>query len=748
MTDTEQSSPSLASVAVFTATTFLGASLVFLVQPLVTKRLLPLLGGTPAVWNTSMVFFQAALLLGYGYTHVATTQLRARRQIPFHLLVLMLPAAVLPIALPDGWEPPTSLNPVVWLLFVLLVMVGLPFFAVSTTSPLLQQWFSLIGHRRSHDPYFLYAAGNVGSVLGLLAYPFLIEARLSLDDQARLWAGLYAIFVVGCIICALTVRRRTQNFSAVPESRSQRVSEAVPSREPVAKPTWKQRGLWVLLAAIPSSLTIGVSTQVSVDIASIPLFWVVPLTVYLLTFIVTFSPVAGRWLTPRRADWLFPPAAGLLAGLSVITEPGLRFSIAAHLGVLLLVGLVCHGRLAEQRPATNRLTEFYLCLAIGGVLGGIFNAIVVPLVFSSIVEMALVVVVALLVRPVGWKPQSTAQWALEGTLAIAIVVACVVNAEWLAESNVLANFSIGRAIALGVLGSVILWTRPLLATALIAALFVIGARPADGTIERHRSFFAAVEVVQTDGRNEISNGTTLHGSQWIDEPRRRIATTYYHRAGPVGEVFTRLQGDPRRQKVALVGLGAGTLASYAEAGERFDFFEIDPDVVRTAENKERFTYLADARSRGADISVTIGDARLTLAKSEPKSFGVIVLDAFSSDAIPVHLLTTEAVEMYANRLSDDGVLLIHISNRYLTLEPVVAAVAREAGLVGLVRNQSAITDEQTADGAAESDWIILTRRADVVQQFRVGEWRDLEGRPDIRAWTDEFSNVQSVLTLD
>ena len=754
-----------AVLALFTATSFLGAVLVFLVQPMVSKRLLPLLGGTPAVWNTSMVFFQGALLLGYGYTHLATTRLRSRAQVVVHLVVLLVPLVALPIALPSGWTPPASVPPAVWLLFVLTVMAGLPYFAVATTSPLLQRWFSLVGHRQSGDPYFLYAAGNVGSVIGLLSYPLFVEANFTLRGQARLWASLYALFVLFCALCALVARRMSEPTplltGLVPDVLAvEPISDGAVAALTAEKVSWKTRGRWLLLAAIPSSLTIGVTTTVSVDIAAIPLFWVVPLTVYLLTFIAAFGRRSGRLLRPSRIDVLFPAVVGGLAGLATISDPSLRVLITAHVAVLAVGGLLCHGRLAQERPHPSRLTEFYLCLALGGVLGGIFNAIIAPQIFSSIVEEALILSLALLVRPRRWfgsRPTSGArakpgvrQTLVGVELAVGMVLAGLIVSQ---RDRLAGNWHlVGRvatvSVVVGVGIGVVFWARPVLCALCIAGLFANSLRAGSTTLLRERSFYAAFEVDDTEGRHELLNGTTLHGSQWVDPAKRRIATTYYHRFGPIGQVMSALAGDSRRRRVGVVGLGSGTLASYAERGEQFDFYEIDSAVRHAAEDPALFTYLIDARARGANVRVRIGDARLTLAHTADGTHGLLVLDAFSSDAIPVHLLTDEAVGLYLRKLTPGGLLAVHISNRYVDLQPVVAAIAADLHLSALVRNDNSAAPQQAEEGGSESDWIVLSRRSASLEVVRkLPGWHKLEQTRRVRAWTDEYSNVRSVLSF-
>jgi hypothetical protein len=698
---------STSHLILFTATLFLGSTLLFLVEPMVGKMILPRFGGVPAVWNTCMVFFQAALLAGYAYSHAATTWLGRRRQGALHLALLMLPFVVLPVALPPEWSPPGDANPIGPLLGVLFVAVGLPFFVVATSAPLLQKWFADSDPTRSRNPYVLYAASNAGSMLALLAYPALIEPVLTLRTQSLLWAGGYLFFVILMAACAVILWR-----SAVPASKETSATEQgrTPPRR-VPAPLWarvRTRLHWVALAFVPSSLMLGVTTYFSTDIAPVPLLWVVPLALYLLSFMIAFS----RSAPPLYRLWVFmlPPLLILLAIVMVSDPLPMSVLIPLHLATFFVAALVCHAELARCRPAAELLTEFFLWLSVGGVLGGCFNALVAPLVFSSILEYRLALLFAALLLPP----------LLSGTPAP--------QARWL---NRLAPAGLAAVVA-----AIFAWPT--------------WSRDVDrGLVHRERSFFGVLRVLRgTDGRtNTFVHGNVRHGIQLrsADPRQRRLPMVYYFPTGPAGQVFQEFHGPRAKGKVGLIGLGIGSLASYAEAGQEFTFFEIDPAVERLARDIDSFTYLVDAEARGARVRVVLGDARLTLRREPEASFDMIVLDAFSGDAIPTHLLTREAMQVYLNKLNERGILLLHITNDYLDLRPVLADQATAAGLFALVQEDSRLSSEELRRGKVPSTWAVMARRKeDLGKLTEDTRWQRLSRRDGSSAWTDDFSNILQV----
>ena len=721
-------------VALFVTTTFLGASLLFLVQPMVAKMLLPRLGGTPDVWNTAMVFFQGILLAGYAYAHFSTARLGLRRQPIVQLVVLLVPLALLPVAVPAGWEPPTGMAPALWTLFALAVAVGAPFFVLSTSSPTLQRWFSVTDHPAAHDPYFLYAAGNVGSLLALVGYPLLIEPRFGLEDQARLWSIGYVVFVVACGACVVALsRRRAPEPVVSPEGLVESVEAEAP---PVG---WARRGRWVLYAFIPSALMLGVTRHISTDIAAVPLLWVIPLALYLISFIVAFGRDASRVVrgTSRAVRLLIIP----LALTFIASFASVWVVLLPHLTLFFLIALLAHGRLAMDRPEPRRLTEFYLWISVGGVLGGIACALVAPLVFDSVAEYPLILGLALVLRTPTADEASgkarpawlTALYAL--TLTLLVAVALVIQHTAGDGSGISPPMVVLGVAALVVfVGARTKGSFAAGMTLILAATIFISPLP---VLHAERTFFGVHRVLRDDeGRHLLANGTTTHGMQ--DPAHPGDALGYYHREGPIGQYLTSLDpaGPPR--DLAVIGLGSGALAAYGRGEDSFTFYEIDPAVAAIASNPDYFTYLTDTPS---SHEIVLGDGRLSLARSEDTDYDVIVLDAFSSDAVPVHLLTLEAVEEYVDHLAPDGVLAFHVSNRYFDLAPAVHRVGTELGLTGLIATDQPPAAE-SADGHLSSQWVFLSPSPEALAEMadRPG-WYDLAVVGSAPLWTDSFSDL-------
>ena len=712
-------------VWLFATASFCGAALVFLVQPMVAKMILPRLGGTPAVWNTSLVFFQALLLAGYAYAHLSFRVLGARRQPILHMAILLLPLAVLPVALPEWTVPNTEIE--LWVLGLLAAAAGAPYFAVASAGPLLQRWFSTTDDPDAGDPYFLYAAGNAGSVAGLLAYPFLLESNLPLGAQSLLWAVGYVLFVALAGACAVTLyrARRGQRFA----------TPAAPLPTPLSL---KTRLRWVGLAFLPSSLLLGSTTYLSTDVAAVPLLWVVPLALYLGTFILAFSrstlPFASwfqRWL----------PLLVLPAALAVPFHLGQNAFLAflIHLTALFAVGSAAHSRLAEERPPVDRLTEFYLLISLGGVAGGLFNALLAPILFDALLEYPLVLVMSLLAAKLPPPMARRVMGLLVGMAPAALAfLALGAGASLLVKSDVLGTWTPVLAIAL-LAGAGAVFRRALPLTRLLLVLLSIYVallpllRPA---LHTERTFFGTHRVESTGDWHLLTHGNTLHGAQIRDPALEEEPATYYHREGPAGDIMATRSG---RHRLAFVGLGTGALAAYAEAGQSVTFFEIDPAVVRIAQDTALFSYLH--RSRG-DVRIVLGDGRRALALEPPESFDLIVLDAFSSDAIPVHLLTLEAVQMYLERLRPDGLLAFHVSNRYVDLEAVLGRTARTLELEGRVRY-----DEGDGTRARMgSRWVVLAESVEALGPLSADQrWTGLRVEERGGVWTDDYSNILRAL---
>lgn len=727
---------SRALVVMFGATLFLSAFLMFLIEPMIARMVLPLLGGAASVWNTCLVFFQGMLLCGYAYAHGATTLLGPRRHAAVHVLVVLAPLLLLPVALSPGTPPPTD-NPAGWLLVTLLTSIGLPFFALSTSAAVLQKWYSATDDAGARDPYFLYAASNLGSFAALVAYPLFVERTLRLQLQAQWWTAGYALLALMTLACAIVVWRGAGQAA----SKSAAVVEVAPAETL----TWARRARWTVLAFVPSSLLLAVTSYMSTDVASVPLLWMVPLCVYLGTFIVAFSPSAAP---ARRVASRLMPMAVIALALVLIAQMNQPVSVVIplHLLVFAVIALACHGDLAQDRPAPSRLTEFYFWISLGGMLGGLFNALLAPVLFTSIVEYPLVLVVACLVRRVAATPSGRSTWVWDAGW-VGVVFA-------LAAASVLINGRLGSASRFLILGAALpallafsQQRRPIRFAGCVAALLVSGAlvqSPFGHAVFAERTFFGVYRVRVDERLNYrfMFHGPTLHGMQSSIEARRTASLSYFHEAGPIGQVFATVPVAASTPEVGVVGLGVGSLASYAGPAQRWVFYEIDPAVERVARDPAYFSYLRDCGTR---CEVVIGDARVSLGRARPGQFGLIVLDAFSSDAIPIHLLTREALTVYLSRLAPGGVIALHISNHHLSLSPVLGRLAQAQGLSALWQREPA-TAGSLADGKFPSEWMVLARDpADFGALARDPRWIPPVVQAATPLWSDDFSNILSVL---
>jgi len=809
------SSPAISSptengtiLPIFAATIFTSATILFLVQPMVGKILLPYLGGTPAVWNTCMLFFQALLLAGYSYSHWSTSRLSPQMQVKVHMAVLGLALLVLLLfrfdiePLAKGiLPPPTERNPIAWLLAVLLVAAGLPFFAVSTSAPLIQRWFSKTPHPQAQDPYFLYAASNLGSMLALVGYPFVVEPNLTLEMQRWVWLAGFTLLAVLTITCGYTMLR----FAASNDESLAVENQATPDTE-TPELTWGQRLRWVMLAAVPSSLMLGATTYMTTDIAAIPLLWIPPLALYLLSFILVFSRMPS--FVVSAFNILLPLTAMLLIFMLVtgIRPPNILLSIGVHLLVLFVAAMACHGLLARERPAPKYLTEFYLWMSAGGVLGGIFNGLVAPLAFYGLAEYPIALLAACaLCSATGTQVAETAgtrraEWGLVllsliGSLILfwlrsldveipsysiwseyylfGAVVAGIL--AWLVVSHLsgqlqfatMMDMMLPLCIGVLVLGLLTGTFSDMLFTSLktkiadkfglsfsqVQSILALGVpliicftfvdRPVrlalgagavilastlyhshdSGMITQRRGFFGVLQVESRmeDGMaaRRLEHGTTLHGMQfmesgWMDEP-----LTYYHRSGPIGQIVkqcfdgkvkdTGADGKPieRLPRLGVIGLGTGSMAAYAKPDQEMTFFDIDPMVRSFSFDGANlyFGYVASAKKRGAKLDIRMGDARIRMANEPDGHYDLIVVDAFSSDAIPVHLITLEALRIYINKLTPQGIVAFHVSNRYLDLVPVLANLAKNENLE--IRYNS--DNRENWSGKTASSWVALSK---------------------------------------
>lgn len=723
-------------IPLFAGTLFISASLLFWIQPLFAKLTMPLLGGTPAVWTTAMVFFQATLLAAYGYAHWLSRSLPMRGQFHVHAGVLALACICLPLAV--RWKFDPSGQPIVQYLGVLAGSIGLPFFAVAATAPLLQRWFSRAGHGSSNDPYYLYGASNLGSAIALAAFPFVLEPTLRLAQQSAIWTMGYGIVSVLILCCGYVAITRAGDEPAA----------AATTRPVGASVGWRKRCRWILLAAVPSSLMLGVTTHISTDLAPIPLLWVVPLALYLLTFVIAFSRRGERALAlaDQVAPYIIIP--GLMLGVVVLQVVGL--SIATNLVLFFLLALICHGVLAKSRPPVEHLTEFYFLLSLGGVLGGLFNAVVAPLAFNGVYEYRIAIVLAVALRP-GPDGASRGLGPRDVLLPLGLLAAVypVIGFRLFEGLGSLGMTAFWSLIALTGFLVFACKDRPLrfgLAVAVLIAVLAGASSSLDGeTLARQRSFFSVYRVAQVDdgAYRTLASGTTLHGVQATAPAESRLPLSYYSKDGPVGQVFAGLRRRGKIEQVGIIGLGAGASLCYAEPGQRWAVFEIDPAVVSIARNTRYFTYWSQCFDAQRS-HLRLGDARLTIRDEPAAGFDVLMVDAYNSDSVPVHLLTREALALYLSKMRPQGVIALHISNRHLDLARVVAALAADAGIKGYIQHYAPGPAAHKKD--QYSVWVVLAGPGQTVGFLDSDpRWKPLMDVKSPVLWTDDYSNVVSIL---
>ena len=725
---------------VYTSAIFVSALLLFSVQPLFTKMVLPRLGGSPAVWSVAMVFFQSLLLAGYAYAHYLM-QIR-NRMIPVavHLVLLVVALLTLPLSIAGGWgEPPTS-GYAFWLLGLFAVSIGLPFFALAANNPLLQAWFVRTGHPNGPDPYFLYASSNIGSFLALLSYPVLLEPMFTLRTQNLLWTSGYGLLIVLIASCGLLLLRSPANAAV-----------DMPTAETDAPaPPWVSRARWIFLAAVPSGLLIAVTAHISTDVAAAPLLWVLPLSLYLLTWVLVFQ---SRPLLPHKWMLMLQPLAiaGVIVLLAFGGEQNLLLTLGGHQVCFFVIAMACHGELARTRPAAKYLTGFYVALSFGGMVGGLFAGLIAPYTFSWIAEYPILLALAALCRPPGGKERlprwSSWYWPFLALLAVALIAPTYSEGKistWLDEHRVWVIGAVGVLSALLALG--LNANRWKIFATVAVALVLIRAYPADeGRVETVRSFFGVHKIVVTPhGQYHVlMHGTTIHGAEKFQNDDGTPITgrpepiTYYHKDGGIGQAIAAVRerkGGPLR--VAVIGLGAGTLTCASEPGENWKFFEIDQSMVDTARDPKYFTYI---RNCAPDLKPVIGDARLTFAKEPDGIYDLIIVDAYSSDAIPIHLATEEAMEIYKAKLAPQGAVMMHVSNRHLELSSVVVGIAEANDLKSWVYSEDSGRDNEYIFSTS----VVVSAReeADVGSLASSEQWALEEADEKQRVWTDDYSNV-------
>jgi spermidine synthase len=683
-------------VGVLPATIFVSAFLLFQIQPLIARVILPWFGGAPAVWTAAMLFFQGLLLAGYGYAHLSVRRLGSRAQAALHVTLLLAALALLPVApAPPGTAAALEV-PTAAVLQLLTIHVGLPYFVLASTSPLLQAWFARL--RPGASPYRLYALSNAGSLLALLSYPFLVEPALGRSAQLLLWSAGFGLFALGSAVCALVAGRRALAAADAAPRRSARSPTASP-------PTVLERLLWLALAAVASTLLLAITNRLCQELTVIPFLWVLPLALYLLSFILVFD--REGWY--RRAV-VIPLLCAAMVGELVILSSGsdtpMALQIAVHAATLFLACLACHGELARRKPEPAHLTGYYLAIAAGGVLGGVFVAIVALRIFTQYLELhwGLWACAAMVVVAIGADPRSRLRRA---------------RSRW---PWVLAGLAL-VGLGAGLTRNATRWSEQLVAAS--------------------RNFYGVARVIRSGAGTDrdgllLANGSTTHGVQFRDPAKRRWATTYYSTESGAGLLFRYYRWRHHR-KIGVVGLGIGTLATYGREDDTFRFYEIDPRMVWVA--RTYFRYLADSP---AAIDVILGDARLSLEREPPQGFDLLFLDAFTGHSVPTHLLTREAFELYDRHLAPGGVIAVHISHPHLDLKPVLRAAAEHLGM-----HSVAVANFEGPPGLYGSVWMLLSRSERLFQEETIREAASrLPPSPrTVRPWTDDYANVLGIVTF-
>lgn len=787
---------------ILAALSLLSAFLLFQVQPIISKFILPWFGGSPGVWTTCMLFFQVVLFAGYAYAHTLTL-LPRRWQGIVHGLLLGMAIAMLPIAPNEMWKPTGAEDPALRILLLLFVSVGLPYFVLSSTSPLVQVWFTRTTNGAS--PWRLYALSNIGSLAALLSYPLFFEVHWDVLEQTTLWAVGFGAFVV----LSLAGIWLDRNHSIEAEARPDVVIDPAADH-----PGWLKRIQWVLLPALASCVLLSATNHVCQDVAVIPFLWVVPLSLYLLTFIICFeherwyARICALWallalpvlfltctekLLQGQSYWInfelwmhhhVEPILNQLTGQkfhlsSIDLTPNFIWELGWSFSAMFIACMLCHGELTRLKPAPRRLTEFYLLMSFGGALGGLFVNLGAPHLFTSFAEWPIsLIAVAALACYILLRSVLRVKHVWEWLLAL-VITAMTCGVAWLlihhgiltqeelqkqmkidlmAPSEVIYGTLAGIGLCLAVLVYRIIrrgFMRPALVsismlgmtfTFVLLTMTDLGFKN-DDKVERVRNFYGMLSVSEDDYESggetlkfrQLTNGGIIHGSQNIDGLQREEPTSYYGHQTGIGKALDSLKDRPDA-RVGVVGMGAGTVACYAKSGQTFRFYDINPDVVRIAE--KWFFYLEDARKRAAKVEIVISDARLALDREPPQQFDVLLLDAFSGDSVPVHLLTQEAFAIYDRHMKPDGIIAVHITNSYLVLAPVIEKIAVAAGF----KTVRIATD---ADGDHDSTDYILVTRNEVFLKATPAELlgNETELKHDVRLWTDRYHNLLRILDI-
>jgi SAM-dependent methyltransferase len=751
-----------AIVLFFTPTIFLSAFLLFWCEPMVGKMMLPLLGGAASVWITCLLFFQLMLLAGYGYAHALERYAGVRTQMLVHALLMLAATLFLPIHLTARPDASASSHPTLWLLGMLIRSVGVPFCIASTTAPLLQNWLAKTSTASGRDPYFLYAVSNAGSLVALLAYPLWIEPRFGVHVQSSSWAISYGLLLLLVVIGAALVWKHI-NVAVLP-------SASPIARTTKASPPLRSRLFWLAAAFVPSGLMLAVTNHMLLNLASVPFLWVMPLGIYLITFMIAFARKFR--IPPRVLSVIVPIVLLVTVPLVAVSRPvgsgKLWYVLGSHMLVLFAGALLCHTALASRRPDTSQLTEFYFWVALGGALGGIFVAVIAPFVFSTVIEYPLLVAVIAFFREtssekqeLGWADfvypafiglMVAAAWYvlkraavdvsadLDSLATIATSIRDHDFRELFRQVSQNASLAVGAALALATLVAF----RRRIRFALTLAVLIVGYRLAlpgflddYQTLKLARDFFGIKKVVFDLDSNmrKLLHGDTLHGMESQDPTLSGKPLSYYHETGPVGDIMKLISVRPN-QHVAVVGLGTGSMAGWGRPDRHITFFDIDPQVEDIA--RSFFTYL---KRCDTNCNIVIGDGRISIEKSPDNEFDVLMLDAFNSDSIPAHLVSREAVQMYLKKLKPNGLILFHVSNRYMDVESLVSAVSLDVGLHGLVRYD----DDEEPTGKTSSDYVVVARNTEAFGDLNSDENWEVVKPKAIRPWTDDYSNMMSIV---
>ncbi len=733
-------------IPLYALTLFVSAFLLFSVQPMVGKYLLPVMGGGPSVWNTAMLFFQLLLLGGYAYAHFMAHFIKPRHQFIIHLVLFSLAALSLPMILPAGSDP-TGSNPLIWQLVTMLSMAAAPFFILSSTAPLLQQWFSRTSHVKAGNPYFLYVASNLGSMIALLAYPVVIEPLLRLYNQSMVWSYGYGVLGALLLICGLSSK-----FTA-------KTGAEIHAHDEDEVITWKRRLTWLLLAFVPSSLMLGVTTYITTDVTTVPLLWVVPLALYLMTFTIAFSEKPFFTLPMTRLIQGIVSITLLLA--MVVSGVMLVWSVAViHLIFFFFTALLCHQELAAIKPKAKRLTEFFLIMSLGGALGGVFNSLFAPLLFRLPYEYMIVIALSLVCRYITDPAQKLApislaslkkdlgkfDWKIPAIIALAIMAAI---------------FQTGYKMAICGIVISILFLPYIQKRWLFAGLYIfvmlfnplVSWRSFSNSIDVMRNYYGVIIVSDKDDVRFMTHGVTTHGGQALKPEKRFYPFSYYGTTSPLSDTFkTSYMTSKRPKDIAVIGLGVGSIACYYNKPERhFDYFEIDPNVIAVAKNPQYFTYLSDC---GVKYNIIEGDGRLMMTKEPDKKYDMIVVDAFTSDNIPLHIITKEAVAIYKSKLKEDGILIFHISNRFFRLQRELGAIAPLLGKDAMTKmdpgdNSHLKKNENTRIVNHASVYVMMTENQSVRDEVPKIDtrWMDLPPEEGLVPWSDDYANIMRALIV-